>query len=102
MNLRTGVRRMGAAAVMATFDIPWVAYVRTTFAFVALTDFASGMAKSVVFGLIVAQVGALRGLQTGTGAESVGLATTRAVVTALVLIVVADGAFAVVYYFLDI
>jgi phospholipid/cholesterol/gamma-HCH transport system permease protein len=52
--------------------------------------------------LIIALVGCLRGLQTGTGAESVGLSTTSAVVSSLVLIVVADGMFAVIYYTLDI
>jgi phospholipid/cholesterol/gamma-HCH transport system permease protein len=60
------------------------------------------MLKSFAFGLIVALVGCLRGLQTGTGAESVGLSTTSAVVTSLVLIVVADGIFALIYYYLNI
>jgi phospholipid/cholesterol/gamma-HCH transport system permease protein len=60
------------------------------------------MAKPFVFGLIVAAVGCLRGLQTGRGAAAVGLSATSAVVTAIVLIVVADGIFAVVYYHLDI
>jgi phospholipid/cholesterol/gamma-HCH transport system permease protein len=93
---------VGGALVMATFDIPWVAYMRETFAFVGPSDFAGGMVKSFVFGLIIALVGCLRGLQTGTGAESVGLSTTSAVVSSLVLIVVADGTFAVIYYTLDI
>jgi phospholipid/cholesterol/gamma-HCH transport system permease protein len=93
---------VGGALVMATFGIPWVAYMRETFAFVGPSDFAGGMVKSFVFGLIIALVGCLRGLQTGTGAESVGLSTTSAVVSSLVLIVVADGMFAVIYYTLDI
>jgi phospholipid/cholesterol/gamma-HCH transport system permease protein len=93
---------VGGALVMATFDIPWVTYMRQTFGFVSPTDFAGGMIKSFVFGLIVALVGCLRGLQTGTGAESVGLSTTSAVVSSLVLIVVADGIFALIYYYLDI
>jgi phospholipid/cholesterol/gamma-HCH transport system permease protein len=92
----------GGALVMATFDVPWVAYMRETFKFVSAIDFVTGMAKSFVFGLIVALVGCLRGLRTGAGAESVGLSTTSAVVTSLVLIVVADGIFAVIYYYLQI
>jgi phospholipid/cholesterol/gamma-HCH transport system permease protein len=44
----------------------------------------------------------LRGLQTKTGASAVGLSTTRAVVSGIVLIVVADGVFSVVYYQLGI
>jgi phospholipid/cholesterol/gamma-HCH transport system permease protein len=93
---------VGGALVMATFDIPFVAYMRETFAFVGTSDFASGLVKSFVFGLIVALVGCLRGLQTGSGAAAVGLSATSAVVSSLVLIVVADGIFAVIYYYLDI
>jgi len=93
---------LGGAAVMATFEIPLAAYMRETFAFVTPSDFLGGMAKTFVFGAIVAGVGCLRGLQTRVGAEAVGLAATRAVVTSIVLIVVADGVFAVVYYHLGI
>lgn len=93
---------LGGAAVMSTFEIPLSAYMRETFAFVTLSDFLGGMAKSFVFGIIVAGVGCLRGLQSQAGAESVGMAATRAVVTSIVLIVVADGLFALVYYHLNI
>jgi len=44
----------------------------------------------------VALSGCLRGMQAGRSAAAVGLATTSAVVTAIVLIVVAEGIFAVV------
>ena len=40
--------------------------------------------------------GCLRGIQSGRSAAAVGLAATSAVVTAIVLIVVAEGLFAVV------
>ena len=93
---------LGGAAVMSTFEIPLSAYMRETFAFVTLSDFLGGMAKTFVFGAIVAGVGCLRGLQTRAGSEAVGLAATRAVVTSIVLIVVADGLFALLYYHLDI
>jgi phospholipid/cholesterol/gamma-HCH transport system permease protein len=93
---------VGGAAVMTTFEIPMRAYLRETFAFLDLPDFLGGMAKSFVFGLIIAAVGCLRGLRTGHGGAAVGLAATSAVVTSLVLIVVADGIFAVLYYILDI
>jgi phospholipid/cholesterol/gamma-HCH transport system permease protein len=93
---------VGGAAVMTAFEIPLAAYWRETFTFVSLADFLGGTAKSFVFALIIGGVGCLRGLQTGAGPASVGLATTSAVVTALVLIVVADGIFALVYYHLDI
>jgi phospholipid/cholesterol/gamma-HCH transport system permease protein len=93
---------VGGGLVMLTFDIPWTLYRSELFAFVSLTDFLGGMAKTFVFGLIVAWVGCLRGLETRSGAAAVGLSTTSAVVTAIVLIVAADGVFALVYYHLGI
>jgi phospholipid/cholesterol/gamma-HCH transport system permease protein len=67
-----------------------------------LDDLLSGMVKTFVFGALVAGIGCLRGLQTETGPSAVGDAATRAVVSSIVAIVVADGVFAVVYYFLGI
>lgn len=93
---------LGGALVMLTYEIPYSVYMRQTFDFVSMSDFCGGLAKSFVFGAIVAGVGCMRGLQTRSGPAAVGESTTRAVVTALVLIVVADGAFAVAYYYLDI
>ena len=65
-----------------------------------LTDLAGGLVKTVVFGTLIAGIGCLRGLQTGTGASAVGDSTTRAVVASIIAIVIADGVFAVVYYFM--
>jgi len=93
---------VGGGLVMLSFDIPIALYRNELFSFVTMTDFLGGMAKTFVFGLIVAWVGCLRGLQTRSGAAAVGLSATSAVVTAIVLIVVADGIFALVYYHLDI
>jgi phospholipid/cholesterol/gamma-HCH transport system permease protein len=44
----------------------------------------------------------MRGLQTRAGASAVGDSATRAVVSGIILLVVVDGIFAVVYYLLDI
>ncbi|HEU0070724.1 MAG TPA: ABC transporter permease [Alphaproteobacteria bacterium] len=61
-----------------------------------LTQLFIGLAKASVFGVIVALTGCQRGLFAGRSAAAVGLATTSAVVIAIVLIVVADGLFAVI------
>jgi phospholipid/cholesterol/gamma-HCH transport system permease protein len=55
-----------------------------------------------VFGGLIAGIGCMKGLQAGTGASAVGDAATKAVVSGIVAIVVADGVFAVVYYFLGL
>src|SRR5215510_9772111 len=63
---------------------------------VSLASFFIGVSKSVVFGVVVALVGCLRGMQSGRSAAAVGLAATSAVVTSIVLIIVIDGVFAVI------
>ena len=52
--------------------------------------------------MLVALAGCLRGMQCGTSAAAVGEATTSAVVTGIVLIIVADGLFAVIFNVLGI
>jgi phospholipid/cholesterol/gamma-HCH transport system permease protein len=61
--------------------------VRTT---VTLEDFFAGVAKTFVFGWIVAMVGCFVGLRTSGGTAGVGRATTRAVVAASILVLVSD------------
>jgi len=45
----------------------------------------------------VGMAGCLRGMQCGRSAQAVGVVTTSAVVTSLVLIVVADATLTVIY-----
>jgi phospholipid/cholesterol/gamma-HCH transport system permease protein len=61
-----------------------------------------GLVKSVVYGIIVALSGCLRGMQCGRSASAVGLAATSAVVMGIVLIILTDGLFAVVTNILGI
>ena len=93
---------LGGALTMTSFSIPFVSFLKEVDAAVNLSDFLAGFVKSFVFALLVAGVGCLRGLQTKAGASAVGDSATRAVVTGIILLVVADGLFAVAYYLLDI
>ena len=67
-----------------------------------LTDLLGGLAKTLVFGFMISSIGCRCGLQTKTGASAVGDSATRAVVTGIISIVIADGVFAVMYYYLGI
>ena len=60
-------------------------------AVVGMGDFLLGIFKAFVFGILVATAGCLRGLQCGSGAGAVGLATTRAVVAGITLIVFSNA-----------
>jgi phospholipid/cholesterol/gamma-HCH transport system permease protein len=68
---------------------------------VDLEDVLSGLTKSVLFGIVIAAVGCMRGMQTGTGAAAVGISATRAVVSSIVMIVLVDGVFAYISYKTD-
>jgi phospholipid/cholesterol/gamma-HCH transport system permease protein len=61
-----------------------------------------GLVKSVVYGVLVSFAGCLRGFQCGSSSSAVGDAAMAAVVTGIVLIVVACGIFAFVYHALGI
>ena len=93
---------IGGGLVMTTFDIPLVTYFKQIIGVVSIGDFLGGLFKSAAFAFLVAAVGCLRGLETQGGPRAVGQAATRAVVSTIVLIVVFDGIFAVVFNFLRI
>jgi len=57
---------------------------------VMLSDLISGLAKTPIFGFIIAIVGCHFGLSTRGGTEGVGQSTTRTVVTASISILVVD------------
>jgi phospholipid/cholesterol/gamma-HCH transport system permease protein len=65
-------------------------------------DLWSGLFKAVVFGATVAGVGCRAGLATGIGPRAVGQAATAAVVGGIVMTIVLDGIFAVVFYRLGV
>ncbi len=92
----------GGALVMRGLGFPLITYVNRIIAAVTATDLIGGLAKALVFGLLISTSGCLCGLRTGEGASAVGNSATRAVVSSIVLIVIADGIFAVVFYYLGI
>ena len=65
---------------------------------VQLSDVALATVKGVVFGAIVSGVGCLRGLQTQQGPSAVGVSTTRAVVSSILLIIIVDAIFSILFY----
>jgi phospholipid/cholesterol/gamma-HCH transport system permease protein len=82
---------------LAILDIPPTAYWVETLTMIDLSDISTGLIKAFTFGLIVGLAGCLRGLQAQRSAAGVGLATTSAVVTAILLIIVADSLYAVIF-----
>ncbi len=95
----TGV--LGGTLVMLSlgFSLPVIYHQMATR--VHLHDIGVGLGKSLVFGAIVAGVGCLRGFQTKEGPIAVGVSATRAVVTSIFLIILADTVFAAASFLLD-
>lgn len=93
---------IGCGLVMRSFGYPVTTYVEEIQQAASLGDLFGGLVKTVVFGALIAGIGCLRGLQTGNSPSAVGDSATRAVVSGIVAIVLADGVFAVVYYYLGI
>jgi phospholipid/cholesterol/gamma-HCH transport system permease protein len=93
---------LGGLLVYSSLGFPPVTFVNRVADMVEPGDVIGGLVKAMVFGVIVAAVGCLRGIQTGQGAQAVGLSTTSAVVSGIVGIALVDGAFAVVFYVLGI
>lgn len=80
----------GALISVFSLELSWVFYWRSVGQSLVLNDLAMGLSKPIVFGFILSSVGCYMGLHTRGGTQGVGLATTRSVVVASVLILSSD------------
>ena len=87
----------GLVVGVTMLDLSPVVYFNQTRAAVSLNHFWVGLFHSVVFGVLVALAGCLRGMQCGRSASAVGDAATSAVVTGIVSIIVATAIITVVF-----
>lgn len=92
----------GMVVGQGVLQIPPSAYWVEMLTIVDLSDVSTGLIKAASFGLIVGLCGCLRGLQADRSAAGVGRAATSAVVTAILLIIVADSIYAVVFNILGL
>ena len=82
---------LGALAVCSLeYDIRPRLFMQSAMETVLLSDLFSGLAKTPIFGFIIAIVGCHFGLTTRGGTEGVGQSTTRTVVVVSIAILVAD------------
>ncbi len=69
---------------------------------VSVTAYLIGICKAPVFAGIIAVVGCFQGFRAQGGADSVGRQTTRSVVQAIFLVIVADALFSIAFSALDL
>jgi phospholipid/cholesterol/gamma-HCH transport system permease protein len=87
----------GGAIVATTMDVSLTQYLLQTQGAVGWIDITTGLVKSFVFGILIAVAGCQAGIHCGRNSTAVGLATTHAVVRAIVYLVVADAGFNILY-----
>jgi phospholipid/cholesterol/gamma-HCH transport system permease protein len=87
----------GMAVSMNVLSISPTAYWVEMLTIVDMSDLLVGVIKAGVFGLIIGLSGCLRGIEAERSAAGVGRAATSAVVTAILLIIMADSGFAVFF-----
>jgi phospholipid/cholesterol/gamma-HCH transport system permease protein len=73
-------------------------YINKTFEFLETEDVVSGLVKAAVFGFLVALMGCYHGYNSKGGAQGVGSATTKAVVSASILILTSNYAITELFF----
>ena len=92
----------GATVGLWMLDLSWTTYYHQTVHAISLTALFGGVFKGVIYGVLIALSGCLRGIQCGGSASAVGEAATSAVITSIVFIVTACGALSVIFYIIGI
>lgn len=88
---------IGGGLIATSMDVSVTQYILQTKEGVDWLDISTGLIKSLFFGILIAIAGCQAGLNCGRNSTAVGLATTSAVVKAIVYLVVADAAFNILY-----
>jgi phospholipid/cholesterol/gamma-HCH transport system permease protein len=91
----------GSLFGIAKADFTFVRYLQASIDSLFLRDIASGLIKSVMFGITITVVGCWEGLSTSGGAEQVGRSTTRAVVVSIFLVILVDLIFTALFFFVS-
>ncbi|MCP4482540.1 MAG: ABC transporter permease [bacterium] len=80
----------GLLVSVVILDLPSTVYLSDALDTLYLSDIMHGLIKACFFAMIIAWVSIFRGFTCKQGAEGVGKATTNAVVTSIILILISD------------
>ncbi len=92
----------GMLVAVTAFNVDMNEYYQQTLYALSIPHFLVGLSKGLVYGILIAIAGCLRGMQCGRSASAVGEATTSAVVTSIVFIVVSASLMTILYQKLGI
>jgi phospholipid/cholesterol/gamma-HCH transport system permease protein len=88
----------GYVVAVTSLSVPSAVFLQGLREFFRMKDLLSGLLKAVFFGNIIGMMGCYHGFQTEGGAEGVGRATTMAVVSSCVAILILDYVLATVLF----
>ncbi len=92
----------GAFVGVAILDISFVQYWHYTVDAFGLADFLVGILHAFIYGIIISLCGCYYGINCDRNAEAVGLATTKSVVSSIVIMIVITGILTFVFEVLGI
>jgi phospholipid/cholesterol/gamma-HCH transport system permease protein len=90
----------GAGFMYISTRITLAMYLRYIFNSIELRDVFTGVLKSLVFAVIIVNVGCMEGFRVRGGPDAVGRAATSAVVWSTFLVILADVFFTAIFYLL--
>ncbi|MEQ9618687.1 MAG: ABC transporter permease [Deltaproteobacteria bacterium] len=93
---------IGGLVVIMSLGYTFSTYINQITASGTYVMLLAGLFKTLFFAVIIAGVGCLAGMRASRGPSAVGDAATRAVVTGIILMIIVDGIFGVLYYVLGI
>jgi len=92
----TGAYLFGATTLNMSFPM----FRRMSFEYMNDTDVWTGLLKAAIFSFLITGISCYNGLTVTGGAEGVGRATTRSVVFSIFAIIIADGIFTAIFYYI--
>ena len=92
----------GTIMAVATLDVTYTQFIRQLADALTLKNLMVGMVKAPVFAFLIGMVGCYEGLKVSGSAESIGRLTTQSVVESIVLVILADSLFSIIFSTLGI
>jgi phospholipid/cholesterol/gamma-HCH transport system permease protein len=93
---------LGGLVVILSMGFTFQTYINQITASGTYVMLLAGLFKTLFFAVLIAGVGCLAGMRASRGPSAVGDAATSAVVTGIILMIIVDGIFGVIYYILGI
>ncbi len=87
----------GAIVSNSSLGVNYSLFLSRMQSYVSINNYTCGLIKSIAFAFIVALVGCFCGLRVKGNANSIGEATTKSVVSGIILIVVIDAIFGIIF-----